>query len=185
MIPTQAVEFVRRASEKFPSLRMIILYGSFPKEEFNDRSDVDLLLLFDEKGAERKHLSEVVGLGNDVIKKLEDSGENTWDFQFLVADDIQKLDRTLKTAIASQGIVLYGEPRGLIKGLKAFTLFEYQTANLSGSERVAFYRALREMGLTKNKLGPSLLVPTKKAGRVERLLARYKALKKHLTVFMG
>ena len=184
MIPIQAVEFVKLAAEKFPGLKMIVLYGSFPREEYDDRSDVDLLLLFDEKEAERKYLSEAVKLGNDIIKKLEDSGERTWDFQFLITENVEELDKTLKSTITSDGIVLYGEPRGLMRGLKAFTLFEYKTSDLSGSERVAFYRALRELGLMENKLGPTLLVPSKKAREVEKLLGRYKALKKRLVVFV-
>ena len=184
MIPIQAVEFVKLAAEKFPSLKMIVLYGSFPRGEYDDRSDVDLLLLFDEEKAEHKYLPEAVRLGNDVVKKLEDSGEKTWDFQFLIAEDFDELDKTLKSTIASDGIVLYGEPRGLMKGLKAFMLFEYKTAGLSGRERVAFYRALRELGLMENKLGPTLLVPSKKAAEVEKLLSRYKTLKKRLAVFM-
>jgi predicted nucleotidyltransferase len=184
LIPTQALEFVRRAAERFPALRMVVLYGSFPKGDYDDRSDVDLLLLFGERGAERKYLSWAVALGNEVIKKLEDSGEKTWDFQFLIVEDVKRLDRSLRAAIASEGVVLYGEPRGLLKGPRAFALFEYRTSGLSGSERVAFYRALRARGLLESKLGPCLLVSSRDAGEVEKLLARYGILKRRYTVFM-
>ena len=185
MIPIQAVEFVRKAVGKFSNLKMIILYGSFPAEGYDDRSDVDLLLLFDEEKAEQKYLPEAVKLGNSIIKELNDSGERTWDFQFLIARDIEELDRTLKTTIVSDGVVLYGRPRGMLKGLQAFTLFEYQTAGLGGSERVAFYRALRELGLIENKLGPSLLVPSGRAREAEELLRRYRALKKRFPIFVS
>ena len=184
MIPIQALEFVRRASKQFPKLRTIILYGSFPKDEYDDRSDVDMLLIFGEGVAEKEYRAEAIRLGNQIIRDLEAGGERTWDFQFLITSNVETLDKTLKSEIHSGGIVLYGRPRIARAELVQHVLFKYAVKGMPPVEKVRFYRALKQSGLSDYRVGNALLVPAEKARGADALLRKFKIEESKLRVYL-
>ena len=177
------LEFVRRAPGQFPKLRTIILYGSFPKDEYDDRSDIDMLLIFGEEDAEKKHRSEVIRLGNQIIDELETGGERTWNFRFLITSSVEKLDKSLRSAIRGDGIVLYGRPRIAETELAQHALFEYSVKDMQPVEKVRFYRALRQSGLSDYKVRNALLVPVEKAKDAGSLLKKFKIKESELRVY--
>ena len=184
MPSTQALEFIREASKRFPTLRTVVLYGSFPKDEQDDRSDVDMLLVFRERDAERKHRAELVRLGNRIISDLEERGEKTWDFQFLITSDVRELDRSLKNAIRESGIVLYGKPKIDETELSLYVLYRYSVKNMQPVEKVKFYRALKHSGLSKFKIGNALLVPAEKAKDAGSLLRKFGIGESELRIYL-
>jgi predicted nucleotidyltransferase len=179
------LEFVKRAPEQFPKLRTIILYGSFPKDEYDDRSDVNMLLIFGEKDAEKKRLPEVIRLGNKIIDELETGSERTWDFQFLITSDVKELDKSLRSAIRGDGIVLYGRPRIAETELAQHVLFKYSVKDIQPVEKVRFYRSLKQSGLSDYRIGNALLVPVEKARDAGSLLKKFKAKERELRVYLG
>lgn len=184
MIPTQALEFVRRAPKQFPTLRTIVLYGSFPKDEYDDRSDVDMLMIFREGGTEKKYRAEAIRLGNQIIRDLEAGGERTWDFQFLITSNVGTLDKTLKREIRSDGIVLYGKPRIARAELTQHVLFKYSVKGMPPVEKVRFYRALKQSGMLGYRVGNALLVPAEKSREVDSLLRKFKIEKSKLRAYL-
>jgi predicted nucleotidyltransferase len=178
------LEFVKRAPKQFPTLETIIIYGSFPKDEYDDRSDVDTLLIFRESAAEKKYRADVIKLGNRIIRDLEEGGERTWDFQFLITSNMEELDKTLKSAIHSDGIVIYGRPRIDRTELAKHVLFKYSVKGMPPVEKVMFYRALKQSGLSDFRVGNALLVPAGRAKGADSLLMKFKIEKSKLSVYL-
>ena len=101
-----------------------------------------MLLIFSKKDPEMKRLREVVRIGNEIIDKLSGKGEETWNFQFVIAREVGDLDPTMQQAIVQEGIVLYGKPSPKLFRRKIL----YTLAGKTRSEIVRFNRALRLRG---------------------------------------
>lgn len=173
----QAAELAREVGNKWMNVSMI-LYGSFARDEFDNRSDVDLLVIG--KIAEDK----VRGLADGVVEKLTGRGEKTWGFSFIFAKNIDEVDPSLKAAIATEGIVLLGKPSVGTKGLEPHLLFQYDVSKLSATERKRFYRALNVTGLWRFKWGSTLLVPASNAREAEDVLSKHRVVQRRTKVFV-
>ena len=171
MIPTQLFEFLKKAAGKFETLSQVILFGSFARGEVDRRSDVDVLLLFSERDPEGKHLSQVVRMGNEIIDELSSKGEETWNFQFVIASDMGELDPEMQRAIVREGIMLYGKPLPERLGRKA--LFTYSLAGKTRSEMVRFNRALKLAGVIDKKSKNAILVDEVEGKKVEGILKAF------------
>lgn len=171
MIPLQIFEFLRRAADKFETLHQIILFGSFARGEVDRRSDVDMLLLFSEKNPERAHLREVVRMGNEIIDELSGKGEETWNFQFVIARDIGDLDLAMQRAVVREGIVLYGRPSP--KRFQRKIIFTYSLAGKTRSEMVRFNRALRLAGVIEKKSKNAIFVDETEGQKVNEILKTF------------
>jgi predicted nucleotidyltransferase len=168
MMPPQIFEFLRKAVSKFETLSQVILFGSFVRGEVDRRSDVDVLLIFNERNPERKHLRKVVKLGNEVIDELSSKGEKTWNFQFVIARDIGDLDLAMQQAIIQSGIIIYGKPSP--KKFRRKILFSYTLAGKTRSEMVRFNRALRLAGVLGKKSKNTILVDEIEGRKVNEIL---------------
>lgn len=177
MIPTQAAELAKEIGSKLAGVA-VILYGSFARGKFDDRSDVDLLVV-GEVAEER-----VRELANKVLKELEERGEKTWGFSFIFVESIDEVDPSLKATIATEGITLLGRPSVSAEGLEPHVLFQYDVSKLSATERKRFYRALNSTGLSKFKWGSALLVPASDAGEAEDLLSGHRVARRRARVLL-
>lgn len=125
----------------------------------------------------------MVRLGNQIIRDLEVREERTWDFQFLVTSEMKQLDKSLKNAIRGDGIVLYGKPRIEKAELVQHVLFKYSVKGMHPVEKVRFYRALKESGLSGYRVGNALLVPAEKASTADSLLKKFKIEESKLRIY--
>lgn len=171
MIASQMFEFLKRATSRFETLTQVILFGSFARGEVDRRSDVDVLLLFSEKDPERKYLSEVVGMGNKIIDELSSRGEETWNFQFIIAGSMGELDPAMRQAIVQEGITLYGRPSP--ERFRRKVLFTYTMTGKTRSEIVRFNRALRMAGVIEKKSKNAILVDDIEDEKVEGILKTF------------
>lgn len=177
MIPIQAVELAREIGNKWAGVT-VILYGSFARGKFDDRSDIDLLVV---GGVTEEEVRE---LANGVLKELEERGEQMWGFSFIFVKSIDELDPSLKAAIATEGVTLLGRPNVSAEGLEPHVLFQYDVSKLSATERKRFYRALNATGLSKFRWGSALLVPAPNAGKAEDLLGGHRVVQRRARVLV-
>lgn len=164
-------EFLKRATSEFETLTQVILFGSFARGEVDRRSDVDVLLLFGERNPERKHLSEVVRMGNKIIDELSTMGEETWNFQFIIAGSMGELDPAMRRAIIQEGVTLYGKPSP--ESFRRKVLFTYTLAGKTRSEMVRFNRALRMARLIEKKSKNAILVDDVEEEKVKGILKAF------------
>lgn len=172
MIPSQVFEFLKIAVNELETLKQVILFGSFARNEYDDRSDIDMLLLFEEKDPETKHLSDIIRIGNEVVDELSKKGEQTWEFQFAITESTQKIDPSMKQAIINEGIVLYGKPYPL--DLERKILYSYTLSGKTRSEMVRFNRALKLAGLIEKKVKNVILVNETESEEVKKILEYFR-----------
>lgn len=177
LIPTQAVELAREVGNKWANVT-VVLYGSFARNEFDDRSDVDLLVIGEIVE------DEVRWLADRIVEKLGRHGEKTWNFSFIFAKNIEEVDPSLKAAIATEGVVLLGKPSISSRGFEPHVLFQYDVSKLSATERKRFYRALGATGLSKFRWGSTLLVPASSAKEAEDVLGKHRVVLRRTKVFV-
>ncbi|MDI6903499.1 MAG: nucleotidyltransferase domain-containing protein [Methanocellales archaeon] len=171
MIPSQVFGFLKIAVNEFETLKQVIMFGSFARNEYDARSDIDMLLLFEERDPETKHLSEIIRIGNEVVDELSEKGEQTWEFQFAITGDIQKIDPSMRQAIINEGIVLYGKHYPL--DLERKILYSYALSGKTRSEMVRFNRALKLAGLMEKKAKNVILVNETESEELKKILERF------------
>lgn len=177
MIPIQAVELVKEIGDRWRNATTI-LYGSFARGKFDDRSDVDLLIVG------RVEEERVRQLADGVLRGMEKRGEKTWSFSLIFVESIDEVDPSLKATIATEGVTLLGRPSVSAEGLEPHVLYQYDVSKLSATERKRFYRALNLTGLSRFKWGSSLLVPASDAGEAEDLLSSHRVVKRRAKVLV-
>jgi len=130
-------EFVRQVSA-FPGLLSVILYGSVARGDYDARSDVDLLLIFEDEisreSAERKVSEAVVRLGH----RLEP--------QCYSLEGLKGADKSFLREVFRDSVQLYGTikiPSALtLLGLQPTRLVKISVDELSSLEKVKFSQAL-------------------------------------------
>lgn len=177
MIPTQAVELAKRIGNRWKNTTLI-LYGSFPNDKYDDRSDVDMLVIG------RVPETEIRKIAQDVLKHLEQRGEKTWEFSLTFAKNLDELDPSLKAAVGVEGVVLLGRPLISARGLDPHVLVQYEVSGLSATERKRFYKALSSTNLKRYRWKTTLLIPAELANEAEKLLNRYKIMRRKIKVFV-
>lgn len=177
MIPIQAVELAKEIGDRWRDATAI-LYGSFARGKFDERSDVDLLIVG------RVEEDRARQLADEVLRGLEKRGEKTWSFSLIFVGSIDEVDPSLKATIATEGITLLGRPGVSAEGLEPHVIFQYDVSKLSSTERKRFYRALNSTGLSRFKWGSTLLVPASDAGEAEDLLSSHRVVKRRARVLV-
>jgi predicted nucleotidyltransferase len=96
-------------------LLALIVYGSYARGEAGHQSDLDLLILFAETGPLQRHEKQVLGL----ISQAESEGRLPVHISPLLAslDELDRLGNDLVHAVASEGIILYGQLSALTRFL--------------------------------------------------------------------
>lgn len=130
-------EFVREAST-LPGLLSVILYGSVARGEYDARSDVDLLMIFDEEesreGAERKVSEIVVRLGH----RLEP--------QCYSLDGLKRADKSFLREVFRDSVQLYGVIKipsaSTLLGLRPVRIVRISVEELPGIKKIKFSQAL-------------------------------------------
>lgn len=130
-------KFAREVSA-LPGLLSVVLYGSVARGEYDARSDVDLLLIFENEGsrerAERKVSEIVVKLGH----RLEP--------QCYSLDGLKRADKSFLREVFREGVQLYGIVKvpsaPTLLGLRPARLVEISVDELPNVKKVKFSQAL-------------------------------------------
>jgi len=126
-------KFVEKA-KNIQNLKCIILFGSIVRNEADKRSDIDLLLLFDEENP-KSHIPEIM----NIVTNLKPHREIKPTITNLVDYDEEFLQKVLR-----EGEVLWGKmiitPEKLL--LKPYRLISYDISALKSSKKVKISRII-------------------------------------------
>ena len=122
-------------------VKVVILYGSFARDENTSRSDIDLFIIT----AEDKTLKEV----QDKIIELESEIGRIIQPTIRTINELQKTDTGLLQNIFQEGEVLYlREPQDIPSSIllqqRPYLIYSFQISRLSQKEKVRFNRQLYE-----------------------------------------
>jgi len=120
----------------------VILFGSYSRGDFDEGSDVDLLLIFKDKVKLDRSLSDVY--------KITAKSDTPFQATCLTLEELIR-SPLLKT-VSREGKIYYSEEhvkKLLTTTQKPHTLVTYSTANLSPKERVKFTQRLEGRGKGK------------------------------------
>jgi len=167
-------------------IKIIILYGSFARQEGTTRSDIDLLILTSKKNAENKIQNKII--------ELESTIERTIQPTIRTIDELQKTDTGLMQNIFKEGKVLYLRepadiPSALLLKQKPYLIYSFRINNLNQRDKVRFNRSLYEQarkeykyqGLLKEIGGEKLasgclIVPQTQKAKIESFFKKFKVI---------
>jgi len=147
MIPEEIslalMEFAQRCHE-VPSLRMAILFGSAVSGTLNQKSDIDVLLIFDlKKSAETSPEAEAIHkIAGDVASKWD----LVYPFAFVIYGKNETIEGSFLRDVMRDGHIIYARIDTLIDGskgpLRPYILFAYTLKGLSPKNKMALQRGL-------------------------------------------
>lgn len=171
----------------------VILYGSYAREDYSVRSDVDLFMIIDNKID--KSIIE------DKIIELENRSGRSIQPTIRTRKEVKETDSGLLQNIFQEGKILYlREPleikTSLVLQQKPFILSIFKLKNLSQKEKVKFNRRLYYQEKKKykyqellkkiggEKLTPGcLLIPYGKKGFIEKLFHKFNLQYKEIRIW--
>lgn len=137
--------FVSKA-EDIPNLKAVVLFGSAVKGDFDKKSDIDLLLLFDtdhnpEAGAEAEVAHKVA---SEVLSKYD----LPHSFAFVMENvNDPRLDLQFLRSVISDGIMIWAHPElKMLKeprpNMEPRSIFSYSLSALTPKDKMAVHRSL-------------------------------------------
>ena len=135
------MDFASYLVKKVPDINRIILYGSVPRGDFDEDSDVDLFIELLDKKKENK------------IKKIEEGyykteTYNKWklkgvdrNLSIIIGDLDGREWKDLKRAIINTGVILYGKYKSDIEKIHSYVLFVLENIK-PDKKRIAIFRKL-------------------------------------------
>ena len=156
-------KFVREACVE--DVANIFVFGSVAKGTADNRSDIDLLVIFDTESEDIDRL-EAKNRISELALSLEREYETA--LQIIFSNKrLSGLERYFIEKVFNEGILLYSKsPRILIQGLEmeSYSLFLYQVNNLDIKERLKVKRVL--FGYKTSKKVKGRVYRTEKEGLV-------------------
>jgi len=171
----------------------VILYGSYAREDYSVRSDVDLFMIIDNKIDRSIIEDKIIALENRTGRSIQPT--------IRTRKEVKETDSGLLQNIFQEGKILYlREPleikTSLLLKQKPFILFTFKLKNLSQKEKVRFNRRLYSQekkkyeyqGLLKRiggeKLTPGcLLIPYGKKEFIEKLFHKFNLQHKEIKIW--
>jgi len=144
-LQSQVYEEIARVADKARNLDgvvAVILFGSYSRGDFDEGSDVDLLLIFKDKVKLDRSLSDVYKI----------TAKSDTPFQAICLTLEELIRSPLLKTVSREGKIYYSEEnvkKLLTTTQKPHTLVTYSTANLSPKERVKFTQRLEGRGKGK------------------------------------
>jgi len=120
----------------------IVLFGSYVRGDYDEGSDIDLIVVFRDRSAFTRSLREVYKV----------TSESNLFFQVVCLTFDELKDSPLLELVLREGKVYYASEnveRLLTSRHKPYTLITYSTANLKPRERVSFTQKLEGRGKGK------------------------------------
>jgi len=160
-------ELSRRLADR-EGLAAVVIYGSYARGEAGRTSDLDLLILFERAGQVRTSTTDVLA----EVNRLETQAHLPIHLTPLLAslDCLDELGDGLAHSIASEGIVLHGDPSVLNRLLPQepapAVILTFSLAKVTPAARMRLHRRLHGYRAWRAKNGsrqqityPGLLIP--------------------------
>lgn len=198
-----AFEFARRVS-KIEKVVEVILFGSVAKGEADRRSDIDILVVLDQKGKpkleEHEEISKI---------SLEVGEEFDTNISLILSDrEFSSMDEYFVESVLSEGKIIYAREARIAKKewLKPWYILSYSLKELPHSDKMRIKKIFygkeiksrhgdkvyihKYKGLLKEIGGASLgrgciIIPAKFIGEFEDILKKYKAKYKKMLVWIS
>jgi len=138
MLQLRVYEEVERVVNRLKSIEGVVgvvLYGSYARGDYDEGSDVDILVVFREERTLRKKLEEI----------YRTTAETDLFIQVVALTLSEFRDSTLFRTVLREGKICYAEPefgRMLNQVFKPYVLITYNAPNLSERERVSFVQEM-------------------------------------------
>jgi predicted nucleotidyltransferase len=163
-------DFFEQNSLKFSNIESVVLFGSYALKNYNNKSDIDLCIIFKENVSKAKE-SEV----HERILDLSKNIEKNIDVLYIYPEIIKKYDHTLIESILAQGILIYGSEKYRKLFFKNIKLHPYQVIsfslkNLDHSEKMKFNRMIYGYETTVKRSGKAY--DYKRKGLLEKMGGR-------------
>jgi predicted nucleotidyltransferase len=122
-----------------PGVVLLALYGSVARGEHDRRSDIDLLMVYESRGAQAHAYDTVLKVLSDLDAKIQLHETNI--------EDMASEDSVFVENVLREGIVLFAKPSFKIPvekvlSLKPYSLFTYSVKGLKQKQVMALRRAL-------------------------------------------
>lgn len=159
--------------KKFDEILSIVLFGSVAREEATSESDIDMVVIYDQKKPE-------------IVKKVNTLADERFQIVHLTLEELRD-EPTLAGALSGEGILLYGKPVSICldgEDLKSKMIIAYDTSNLPRNQRSTLYRTLYGGSSTyyaggekKKKYYPGIIdsIPTQKLAKAVFMVDRHNA----------
>ena len=138
----EEIERVVNRVKNLDGITSVVLFGSYSRGDFDEGSDVDLLLVFKDKNKLKKSLNEVYKI----------TAKSDLPFQAVGLTLEELMSSPLLEAVLRDGRIYYAKEdvgKLLTKKRKPHALVTYSTANLNPKERVAFAQSIEGRGKGK------------------------------------
>lgn len=152
-------EFVEYA-RKIEKVISIVLFGSIAKGEADKRSDIDLLVILDEKKIEGSETLE--GLKR-VKRSIEEKGARL-ELTVMNVEDFRRADKNFVEDIIREGVLLFGKPLVLKTRdleLSPYVIFLYSMKNLTSPDKLKLHRSLYGRRTVKKVKGKKYISETR------------------------
>jgi len=189
----RVLKTITRQLSEIKEVLAVILYGSYAREDYSVRSDVDLFMIVDNKIDKSIIEDKIIELENRTGRSIQPT--------IRTRKEVKETDSGLLQNIFQEGKILYlREPleikTSLLLKQKPFILFTFKLKNLSQKEKVRFNRGLysqekkkyKYQGLLKKiggeKLTPGcLLIPYGEKEFVEKLFHKFNLQYKEIKIW--
>ena len=135
-----ALDFASYLMSKVEDIDRIILYGSIARDDFDEKSDIDLLI--DTRKKIDKKLFKIV---NSYYKTKKFNEWKLKGIENTISCSVGRLDskdwKNLKRSIVNTGIILYGKYKSSAEKINQYTLFSFENIK-PDKKRISIFRKL-------------------------------------------
>lgn len=174
-------------------IKLVILYGSFAREENTSRSDVDLLILTTKSRTQGEIQNKIIELESEIGRNIQPTVRTI--------SELQKTDSGLLQNIFKEGKILFLRepaeiPSALLLQQKPYLIYSFRISRLSQKNKVKFNRSLYEQtrkgynykGLLNelggNKLSSGcVMVPHSQKEKIEKFFKKYNVKYEQLKIW--
>jgi len=178
---------------KIEDIRIIVLYGSFAREEDTSRSDIDLLILTTQTKTQEEVQNQVIELESEIGRTIQPTVRTI--------NGLQRTDSGLLQNIFEEGKILFLRepaeiPSALLLQQKPYLIYSFKISNLNQKEKAKFNRSLYEQvrkgykykGLLNELGGKKLssgcvIVPHSQKEKIEKFFKKFKVKFEQLKVW--
>jgi predicted nucleotidyltransferase len=184
---------IAKELSKIEDVKSVILYGSFAREEFTSRSDVDLFILTTEDKTQKEIHDKVIELESEIGRNIQPT--------IRTIAELQKTDTGLLQNIFQEGKILCLRepsdiPSAILLQQKPYLIYSFQISSLPQKEKARFNRQLYEQtrkgynykGLLQEIGGQKLsagcvMIPYEQKEKIEKFFKKFKVKFEQLKVW--
>jgi predicted nucleotidyltransferase len=184
---------ISKELSEIPDIKLVVLYGSFAREENTSRSDVDLLILTTKSRTQEEIQNKVIELESEIGRNIQPT--------IRTISELQKTDSGLLQNIFKEGKILYLRepteiPSAILLQQKPYLIYSFRISKLSQKDKVRFNRSLYEQtrkgykykGLLNELGGKKLssgcvMVPNNHKEKIEKFFKKFNVAFEQLKVW--